>query len=231
MLRLRGCGRRVWRPGRCRSAGRSPTRSSTCSTSACSRCRWASPGELYIGGAGLARGYLNRPELTAERFIPNPFGGEPASGSTRRETWPAICRPATSSILGRADHQVKLRGFRIEPGEIEAVLTAHPAVRECAWSSREKTRPATGDWWPTSSLPGPSASPASEDLRRIFREKLPDYMVPAAFVLLSDMPLTANGKVDRRALPRPEARRSGGKGLPAAETPLRRRWRRSGRTC
>jgi amino acid adenylation domain-containing protein len=158
-------------------------------------------GELYIGGAGVARGYAGRPDLTAERFIPDPLGAEPGERLYRTGD---LCRHlADGSIeyLGRGDHQVKLRGFRIELPEIEAVLASHPAVEQAVVAVRET--PA-GDrrlvaWFVAS---GPEA-PGPGELRDLLKRHLPDYMVPAHYVRLDAMPLTSNGKVDRRALPDP----------------------------
>jgi non-ribosomal peptide synthetase component F/acyl carrier protein len=145
------------------------------------------PGELYIGGHGVARGYRNRPELTAEKFIPNPFGG----GRLYRTGDLVKYLPDGNLVyLGRLDGQVKIRGFRVEPGEVEAVLTRHPAVREAVVVADGRRLAAYVV----------SACPASE-LRAFVSSQLPDYMTPSIFVPLAAMPLTANGKVDRRALP------------------------------
>jgi amino acid adenylation domain-containing protein len=178
-------------------------------------------GELYIGGTGVARGYLNRPELTAEKFIPDPFSA--ALGARMYKTGDlARYRPdGNIEFLGRADHQVKIRGFRIELGEIEAALGQHPSVREAVVLAREDT---PGD--PSTSLrTDPSASlragkrlvayvvaereplPTTTDLRNFLKAKLPEYMVPAVFVLLEALPLMPNGKIDRRALPSPDRSR------------------------
>jgi len=163
-------------------------------------------GELYIGGAGVARGYPNRPELTAERFVPDPFSAE--SGARMYKTGDLARYFANGNIecLGRADHQVKIRGFRIELGEIESLLSRHPAVRESVVVARTD---GPGDkflvaYWVAAEEP--AISPA--ELRSFLKQKLPDYMIPAAFVALDALPLTANGKVDRRALPDPGQTRS-----------------------
>jgi amino acid adenylation domain-containing protein len=160
------------------------------------------PGELYIGGDGLARGYLNRSELTAERFIPHPVSA--AMGARLYKTGDLACYQPDGNItfLGRIDDQVKIRGFRIELGEVEAILSQHPAVHEAIVMVREET---SGDRRLVAYVvPRPEQPPTVSTLRRFLREKLPEYMVPAAFVLLEQLPLTRNGKVDRRALPKPE---------------------------
>ena len=159
------------------------------------------PGELFVGGAGVVRGYLNRPELTAERFLDDPF----RAGSRLYKTGDRARWLATGELeyLGRIDHQVKIRGFRVELGEIEAVLGQHDAVRESVVLAREDT---PGDKRLVAYLVArqDAAVPTVNDLRAFARQKLPDMMVPAAFVLLDSMPLTENGKIDRKALPAPE---------------------------
>ena len=164
-------------------------------------------GELFVGGAGLARGYARRPGLTAERFLPDPFSGE--EGALMYRTGDLACFSETGSLdyLGRADDQVKIRGFRIEPDEIRNVLQEHPGVREAAGigpSRRRRRRRRPGA--PTCPLtPYDATKPrrASGSMRRFLRERLPEYMLPAAIVALDELPLNANGKLDRRALPRP----------------------------
>lgn len=155
-------------------------------------------GELYIGGDGLARGYLNRPELAAEKFISNPF----RSGTRLYKTGDlAQCLPSGDiEFLGRTDHQVKIRGFRIELGEIEAVLEEHPQVRQAVVVAREFTDEMRLIAYFTAE---PGTQPSGTALRCWLNEKLADYMIPASFLRLDAMPLTANGKVDRRALPAP----------------------------
>ncbi|GAB6041222.1 amino acid adenylation domain-containing protein [Endothiovibrio diazotrophicus] len=156
-------------------------------------------GELYIGGDGLAAGYLKRPELTAERFIANPFG----AGRLYRTGDGCRYRPdGAIEYLGRLDGQVKVQGFRIELGEIEAVLGDAPAVRACAVAAR-----AEGE---EKRLVAYVVADDAErcrpgELRRFLQARLPGYMVPSAFVLLDELPLTPNGKVDRKALPAPDA--------------------------
>ena len=164
------------------------------------------PGELYVGGAGLGRGYLNRPDLSAERFVPNGFG--PASGARLYKTGDlARVLPGRDiEYLGRIDQQVKIRGFRIELGEIESVLCQHPAVREAVVAARED---APGDKRLVAYLvPTWAQAPDLDTLREHLKRQLPDYMVPAAFVILEKFPLTPNGKVDRRALPVPDLART-----------------------
>ncbi|HEX6046470.1 MAG TPA: amino acid adenylation domain-containing protein, partial [Pyrinomonadaceae bacterium] len=152
-------------------------------------------GELHIGGDALARGYLNRPELTAERFIPNPFSLHPGARLYRTGDLARYLPDGDIEFRGRVDHQVKVRGFRIELGEIEAALTEHPSVRESVVEARE-------DEHGEKRLVGYVAGEQVEvgELRAYLSERLPDYMVPAAFVILDELPLTPNGKVDRRAL-------------------------------
>jgi acyl carrier protein len=159
------------------------------------------PGELLLGGEGLAHGYLGRPELTAERFVPDPFG--PAGGRLYRTGDLVRLRPSGEiEFLGRIDQQVKLRGFRIELGEIEAALNGLPGVATSAVMVREET----GEKRLVAYVVGaPDASPAPNELREGLRGRLPEYMVPAVFVFLDALPLTPNGKVNRRALPAPEA--------------------------
>jgi amino acid adenylation domain-containing protein len=164
------------------------------------------PGELHIGGSGLARGYINRPELMAEKFIPDPFSDEP--GARLYKTGDIARRRSDGNIefLGRIDHQVKVRGFRIEPGEIEAALDQHPAVQDAVVLAREDT---LGDKRLVAYVvPRPEGTLTTSGLRGFLKAKLPEYMVPSALVELEAMPLTPNGKVDRRALPTPEADRS-----------------------
>ncbi|HEY9422619.1 MAG TPA: amino acid adenylation domain-containing protein, partial [Thermoanaerobaculia bacterium] len=156
------------------------------------------PGEIFVGGAGLALGYLNRPELTAERFIPNPFG-EPGSRLYRSGDLARRLADGDLEYLGRIDHQVKIRGFRIELGEIEAALVRHPAVWEAVVLVREDRLVA----WV---VPAAEEDPALSELRAFAGASLPDYMLPSALVVLDRLPLTANGKVDRKALPDPDAR-------------------------
>ena len=168
------------------------------------------PGGLYIGGCGLARGYLDQPALTAERFIPDPFSSE--SGARLYQTGDlARFRPDGSvEFLGRSDQQVKIRGFRVEPGEVEALLSAHPLVTQAAVVVREDA-PADRRLVAYFVTNDGQTSGATE-LRRHLAARLPAYMVPSAFVQLDVLPLNANGKVDRKALPPPD------EGRPELET-------------
>jgi len=158
------------------------------------------PGDLYIGGAGLARGYLNRPEMTAERFLTNPFQKEARiykTGDIAR--WR---EDGNLVFMGRSDHQVKIRGFRIELGEIESSLKSHPAIADTIVIARED-RPGEKRLV-AYVVVRQEENVASEELRRTIREKLPEFMTPSSFVFLPKLPLTPNGKVDRQALPAPQ---------------------------
>ncbi len=190
-------------------------------------------GELFIGGDGLALGYDNDPGLTAERFVPDPFNARakaaPAPRLYRtgdRVRWSA---DGTIEFLGRIDLQVKVRGFRIEPGEIEAALGAHPGVRDAVAIARADGPDADGSNADGPDRPkrlvayvvagGDAAAPSARELRAFLGARMPDYMVPSAFVLLDALPLTSNGKVDRAALPAPEAARPDAGSYVAPRTP------------
>jgi amino acid adenylation domain-containing protein len=159
------------------------------------------PGELCVGGVAVARGYLNRPELSAEKFVPDRFGGE-ADGLLYRTGDLARWLPdGTIDFLGRTDRQIKIRGFRIEPGEIEAVLERHPQIRAAAVVDRMDPR---GEPRLVAYIDADGAPPSDEELRAFVSEHVPGYMVPSANVLLDELPYTPNGKVDRDALADPE---------------------------
>jgi amino acid adenylation domain-containing protein len=186
-------------------------------------------GGLFIAGVGLARGYLNRPDMTAEKFVPNPFAHEPGERMYETGDLARFLPDGTIEFLGRADSQVKIRGFRIELGEIERVLAAHPAVREVVVVAHE-TRASdkslvaylspTQDYLATLILPSekceaakPLVAPQDSDLsghhlREYLQAKLPEYMIPPTYVWLEKLPLSPNGKIDRRALPAPEHTRN-----------------------
>ena len=160
-------------------------------------------GELYIGGHGLARGYLNRPDLTAERFVPDPFAEEPGARLYRTGDLVRLLPDGNLDFLGRIDDQVKLRGYRIELGEIETVLREHPAVLAAA---AKVVEPAPGDrriaaWF----VPRPGRMPSEAELREPLKRKLPPYMQPAALVSVPALPMTPSGKCDRSALRLPES--------------------------
>ena len=156
------------------------------------------PGELHIGGAGLARGYLNRPETTQEKFIPNPFSNKPGSRLYKTGDLARYLPDGNIEFLGRIDNQVKIRGFRIELGEIEAVLSQHPNIKESLVLAREDI---PGDKRLVAYIvPTQEKVPTLDSLRHFLKQKLPNYMVPAAFVVLEAFPLTPNGKIDRLAL-------------------------------
>jgi amino acid adenylation domain-containing protein len=161
-------------------------------------------GELYVGGAGLARGYWGRPDLTAERFIPNPFG-EVGSRIYRSGDLVRYLPNGDLEYLGRADHQVKIRGFRIELGEIETALRSHASVREAVVMARTEE---SGEKRLVAYLVGNADRlPNADRWRQELKQQLPEYMIPTVFVALERLPLTSNGKVDRKALPAPEGER------------------------
>ena len=160
------------------------------------------PGELYIGGIGVARGYLNRPELTAEHFVPHPFSHTPGTRLYKTGDLGRYLPDGRLEFLGRVDHQVKLRGFRVELGEIETVLEHHSMVRQAVVTTQEVI--PGGMRLVAYVVPDHPSQLSNNDLHHFVQEKLPAYMVPAVFVILDALPLTPSGKVDRRALPTPE---------------------------
>ncbi len=158
-------------------------------------------GEIFIGGAGLARGYLNRPDLTSERFLPDPFSALPGARMYRTGDLGRFRSNGVVEYLGRNDFQVKLRGYRIELGEIETTMASHPSVRDAVVAAYEE---APGDQRLVGYLTVKGdAPPAFDELRTHLRASLPEYMVPAHFMVLEKLPLTANNKIDRKALPKP----------------------------
>jgi amino acid adenylation domain-containing protein len=159
------------------------------------------PGELYIGGDGLARGYLNRAELTAERFMPNPWSTTPGERLYKTGDLVRYLPDGNLEFLGRLDHRVKVRGFRIELREIEIVLSQHPGVQQTVILARED---GAGERHLVAYIVSKhEPAPTVRELRHFLGEKLPDYMIPAVFVTLPALPLTPNGKIDHRALPAP----------------------------
>jgi len=164
------------------------------------------PGEVHIAGVGLARGYLGQPGLTAERFIPDPFSEEPGGRLYRVGDVARHRNDGNLEFLGRVDQQVKIRGFRIELGEIEATLKTHPTVRDAVLVAAGANGSTSDRRLVAYVVPEPGAAdaPSSQELRAHVSRSLPDYMVPSAFVVMQALPLSASGKVDRRALPAPE---------------------------
>jgi amino acid adenylation domain-containing protein len=162
-------------------------------------------GELYIGGVGLARGYLGRADLTAEKFIPNPFSQEPGARLYKTGDLAHYRADGDIEFVGRSDNQVKIRGFRIELGEIEAILAQYPSVRESLVAAQEIGPGERRLVAYVVRSHGPATT--AHELRAFLKEKLPEYMVPSAFVILDTLPLTPNGKVDRKALPVPDQSR------------------------
>ncbi|MBW4609145.1 MAG: amino acid adenylation domain-containing protein [Hassallia sp. WJT32-NPBG1] len=162
-------------------------------------------GELHIGGTGLARCYLDQPELTAVKFIPNPFSTEPGTRLYKTGDLGRYLLDGTVEFIGRSDHQVKIRGFRIELAEIEVILCQHPSVREAVVVARQnQSDDRRLVAYVVSDVETVSQNATLGDLRSFLQERLPDYMLPSAFVMLKALPLTPNGKVDRNSLPEPE---------------------------
>jgi len=163
------------------------------------------PGELHIGGTSLARGYLNRPDLTADKFIPDPFSNMPGARMYKTGDLARHLPDGNIEYIGRTDHQVKIRGFRIELGEIEAVLAQHPFVRQAVVSTREDV---LGEKRLVAYVVGSREhAPSASDLRSFLKDKVPEYMVPSVFMLLDSLPTMPNGKADRSALPKPDQTR------------------------
>ena len=160
------------------------------------------PGELYLGGAGLAQGYLGRPDLTAQRFIPHPLGAEAGSRLYRTGDLARILPDGTVEFLGRTDFQIKLRGYRVELGEIEARLTEHPGIEQAVVTARENQ---AGEKYLAAYIVPRDSEGEPVGWREFLKERLPGYMIPATMVCLPGLPLNQNGKVDRTLLPDPEA--------------------------
>jgi amino acid adenylation domain-containing protein len=167
------------------------------------------PGELYVGGAGLALGYLNLPELTKAKFIPHPLHKNPGARLFKTGDRGCLLPDGNFHFLGRVDEQIKIRGFRVEPAEIEAVLLKHPGVRQAAVVARESNH---GENRLIAYLAAEVDAKSVRELRRSLCRELPDYMLPALFVCLESLPLLPNGKIDRKNLPEPEPHRA----VPAA---------------
>jgi amino acid adenylation domain-containing protein len=177
------------------------------------------PGELYVGGAGLAQSYVKRPELTAERFLPHPFSPEPGARLYKTGDRARYLPNGTLDYIGRLDAQVKIRGCRIELGEVEVVLGQHPAVREAVVIARQDVPGETR--LVAYMTPAQPSAPTVTALRRFLSRRLPDFMVPSSFVWLEALPLTPSGKVDRRGLPSPDrARPALEEGFAAPETAI-----------
>ena len=162
-------------------------------------------GELHVGGVALARGYLNRPELTAEKFIPDPFSREPGSRLYKTGDLTRFLPDGNIEFMGRIDHQVKIRGFRIELGEIEAVLGEHPQLLDVVVIVREDKK--EDKRLVAYFVAEPDSDLKVGELRRFLHERLPEYMIPSVFMQLDQIPLTPNGKVNRKALPKPDQSR------------------------
>ncbi|MFL6293189.1 MAG: amino acid adenylation domain-containing protein [Thermoanaerobaculia bacterium] len=176
------------------------------------------PGEIWVGGAGAARGYLGQPDLTAQRFLPDPFGGVPGARLYRSGDLARRLPGGDLDYQGRIDHQVKIRGFRIELGEIEAALAEHPGVRQPLVLALPG--PAGEPRLVAYLVPAQAEPPSAEELRAHLRKRLPEHMVPAAFVTLDAIPLTAHGKIDRTALPAPDLAGAGAAASPPPRTPM-----------
>ncbi len=184
------------------------------------------PGELYVGGPGLARCYLGRPELTAERFVPHPFGKVPGARLYRTGDRARYLSDGNLEFLGRVDFQIKIRGFRIEPGEIESALTRHAAIRQAvvvATGERLQDKQLAAYVVLHEAIPAEAHGQIAAELRQHLSTRLPEYMVPAWFVVLPELPLSKNGKVDRRALPVPQGERPAASAFVPLESETQRR--------
>ena len=166
------------------------------------------PGQLCIGGASLSRGYLNRPDLTAEKFLPDPFGNQPGARLYLTGDLARYQDDGNIEFLGRIDHQVKIRGFRVELGEIETILAEHASVTEAVVVAREDV-PGERKLVGYVVAAGNAGEDQARELRAYLKERLPDYMIPATFVSVAALPLTPSGKVNRRALPAPDQNEAG----------------------
>ncbi|WP_413173254.1 amino acid adenylation domain-containing protein [Anabaena azotica] len=164
------------------------------------------PGEIYISGEGLARGYLNQPEITSEKFIPHPFSQQPGTSLYKTGDLARYLSDGNIEFLGRIDNQVKIRGFRIELGEIEALLNQYPEVQEAVVIAREDV--PGNKRLVAYVVPQSKSTTTVNELRNFLKDKLPEFMLPSAVVLLKELPLSPNGKIDRKTLPSPEEIRS-----------------------
>ncbi|MCS6287703.1 MAG: amino acid adenylation domain-containing protein [Nitrospira sp.] len=172
-------------------------------------------GELYLGGAGVARGYLGQPDRTAERFVPNPYATQPGSRFYRTGDRTRRLPDGSIEFLGRVDHQVKMRGFRVELGEIEAGLRQHPGIQDAVVTAREDAR---GETFLAAYIVARGQEPEVREVLDVLRSRVPDYMIPTTVTALPALPLTANGKVDRRALPEPASEGAGERRFVAPRT-------------
>jgi amino acid adenylation domain-containing protein len=171
-------------------------------------CPVGVPGELYLGGVGVARGYLGRPALTADRFIPDPYGGRSGARLYRTGDLGRWQEEGELEYLGRSDEQVKVRGVRIEPGEVEAALREHPGVTEAVVVARDDG--GAGKRLVAYFVPAPGEPPTGMVLRAFLQQRLPESLVPSLYVLLDEMPRTTSGKIDRKNLPAPSSGNTGG---------------------
>src|SRR5262249_19479416 len=174
------------------------------------------PGEILIGGSGVAGGYLKRPELTVKKFVSDPFRNDPGARLYQTGDLGRFRPDGVLECLGRIDNQVKLRGFRIELGEIETTLRQHPGVHQVIATMREDVPGVRS--LVAYLVADAEAKPKPEELRKYLQQILPDYMVPGAFIFLDKLPLSASGKVDRRALPKPDEDKSGEREVVAPRT-------------